>query len=69
LKVDCLLEKNNELIPIEIKSSQTIHADFFKGLIYWSKLALKDPGNGYLIYGGKEVQKRSNGHVLGLGCH
>jgi len=64
-EVDCLLEKNNELIPIEIKSSQTIHADFFKGLIYWSKLALKDPGNGYLIYGGKEVQKRSNGHVLG----
>ncbi len=64
-EVDCLLGKDNDLIPIEIKSSETINSKFFEGLQYWSKLASKDPAKGYLIYGGKERQKRSLGTVLG----
>jgi predicted AAA+ superfamily ATPase len=63
-EVDCLLERDNELIPIEIKSSATINSKFFDGLLYWSKLASKDPSKGYLIYGGEEWQKRSLGTVL-----
>lgn len=64
-EVDCLLEKDNELIPIEIKCSETINSKFFEGLIYWCKLASKDPNRGYLVYGGKERQKRSHGTVIG----
>lgn len=63
-EVDCLLEKDNELIPIEIKSSETINSKFFDGLLYWSKLASQDLTKGYLVYGGKEKQKRSHGTVI-----
>lgn len=38
-EVDCILEKGNTLIPIEIKSGKTMNSDFFKGLNYWTKLA------------------------------
>lgn len=63
-EIDCLLEQNNELIPIEIKSSETINAKFFDDIRYWSLLAQKNPSNGFLIYGGSENQKRTAGQVL-----
>lgn len=64
-EVDCILDQGNTLYPIEIKSGETIASDFFKGLTYWNSLALTSPDNGYLIYGGSEVQQRSVGNVFG----
>lgn len=63
-EVDCIVETGQSVIPIEIKSSQTINTKFFDGLTYWNKLAEKDPCNSFLIYGGSENQKRSKGQVL-----
>ena len=63
-EVDCLIEKAAEVIPIEIKSSETINSKFFDGLRNWSRHAEQDPAKGYLIYGGTENQKRSMGQVL-----
>ena len=57
-EIDLLIEKGNELFPVEIKSGQTIISDFFKGLNFWEKLS-GSPG-GALIYGGKNNQIRSN---------
>ena len=38
----------------------------FEGLSYWSKLTTgEEPGDGYLIYGGRENQDRKHGQVLG----
>ncbi len=42
LEVDCILEHRNRLIPIEIKSSETINSDFFAGLIKWNELSGND---------------------------
>lgn len=63
-EVDCILEHENKLIPIEIKAGKTIATDFFKGLDYWIKIATDKAGQPYLIYGGNEVQKRSLAQVI-----
>ena len=62
-EVDCIIQKNNRLVPIEIKSSTTIVSDFFKGLTYWRELT-GDVDPGYLIYGGLENQRRAQAIVV-----
>ena len=61
-EIDVLIEEHSTLIPIEIKSGQTITIDYFKGLNYWHKMT--NTSGGIVIYGGKESQQRSNGIKL-----
>lgn len=63
-EMDCVIEKGQKLIPIEIKAGQTINTDFFKGLNWWYENIENKPENGYLIYGGTQDQMRSKGNVL-----
>jgi uncharacterized protein len=65
IEVDCLIEQGGSLTAIEIKSGETIVADFFQPLKKWSEIAHKDPSDGYIIYGGKDMQKRNTGIVIG----
>lgn len=58
-EIDLLLETAPQVVPLEIKSGQTITQDFYKGLIYWNKIT-KTSG-GYVVYAGKETRKQSNG--------
>jgi predicted AAA+ superfamily ATPase len=51
-EIDLLLDYGSEVIPIEIKSGQTINNDFFKGLEYWRKLTDSADLPSVLIYGG-----------------
>lgn len=64
-EIDLLIEEPNKLIPIEIKSGQTITSDYFKGLKYYNNLSGNNSKNSFVIYGGREKQKRSEGNVLG----
>jgi predicted AAA+ superfamily ATPase len=63
-EIDLLLEKGESLSPIEIKSGETISSDYFKGLKYYNKLAGTMAENSYVIYAGKEKQKRQAGSVI-----
>jgi len=63
-EIDCLIEKVDHLIPIEIKSSKTIIPEFFSGLNYWNELTTGDPKHSYLVYNGDTNQKRSHGNVI-----
>lgn len=63
-EIDCIIEQAEKLIPIEIKAGRTISTDYFKGLNYWNELSGNDPAQGYIIYGGDEMQRRSSGNVL-----
>ena len=63
-EIDCLLDKSNDLQPIEIKSSKTINLSFFDNIKYYCKLSGVELKKAMLIYGGEEGQKRSLGHVL-----
>ena len=63
-EIDCLLEKNSKLFPIEIKAGKTLNTDYFKGLNFYAKTSGLDPKQSFLIYGGNEIQNRNTGHVL-----
>ena len=53
-----ILTDNEKLLPIEIKSGQTINSNYFKGLNYWNKIT--NTKGGIIVYGGNDNQKRSN---------
>ena len=63
-EIDLLLETTNGLVSIEIKSAQTHHSDFFKGLRYWQNLAEQKPENSFVVYGGDDSFEREFGQVL-----
>ncbi len=65
LEVDCIIDQGNRLVPIEIKSGETINSDYFDTLTSWAQLTDTSPEDGYVIYGGSSEQKRSKGHVMG----
>jgi predicted AAA+ superfamily ATPase len=58
-ELDILIEVGNSLIPIEIKSGQTITNEYFKGLKYWQKISGENT-QGYVVYAGQNIEKRSN---------
>lgn len=58
-EVDLLLEWNAGLIPVEIKSGQTVTPDYFKGLNFWNKITGYE--GGFVVYAGAHQQLRSNG--------
>jgi len=61
-ELDILIDQAERLIPIEIKSGQTVTPVFFKGLNYWQKLTGEE--GGYVIYGGNQMEKRSHGRTV-----
>jgi predicted AAA+ superfamily ATPase len=63
-EIDCIFEKNSRLLPIEIKSGQTIRSEFFNNLNYWSELAGGKKADSLIIYAGSMNQKRSNGQIM-----
>lgn len=62
-EIDIIIVNGATQIPIEIKSGKTITSEFFKNVLYLMKLS--NEKSGYIIYGGDQVQNRSNGiHVI-----
>ena len=63
-EIDCLIEKGNSVVPIEIKSGKTITDDFFTGLKHWRKITNGEISRPLVVYGGEENQKRTAGNVI-----
>ena len=63
-EIDILIEQANCLIPIEVKSGQTLTSDFLKGLNHWLSLAGKAAGKPWLVYGGNTNHIRQNVRVV-----
>ncbi len=63
-EIDVIFKQGHDLIPIEIKSSQTFHPQFLKGLDYFQKLVGDRCPRGYLIYTGDQEQKIGNWKIL-----
>lgn len=64
-EVDLLIESASGLMPVEIKSGQTLNRDFFTGLQRWTALAGAMAEKPTLIYGGEEAHQRQGVRVLG----
>lgn len=61
-EVDILIDRGGSLVPIEIKSGQTITHEYFKGIKFWNKISKTT--NGFVVYGGSQEQKRSTGTIV-----
>lgn len=62
-EIDCIIDEGLRLIPIEIKSGQTIQSHFFDNLEKWKELSSSE-GNAYLVYGGNDNQSRTIAKVI-----
>lgn len=62
-EIDLLLELGAKILPVEIKSGQTITSDYFDGLNYYNKLSKTKPEYSRIVYAGKQTQSRSDGKV------
>jgi predicted AAA+ superfamily ATPase len=54
-EIDLIREKGAQLIPIEIKSSETFHPSFSNAIKYWMKLAQVEEAQ--VIYGGQNLKQ------------
>lgn len=63
-EVDVLMEKADKLLPIEIKSGQTVAGDFFENLKKFQSIARHVVGRGFLLYGGQQTQNRETVDVV-----
>lgn len=64
IEVDCLIDTGNTIIPVEIKSSETINSSYFSALSGWLKLSGNAAEHAAVIYGGDKNQGRSQGRII-----
>ncbi len=62
-EVDLIVDFGQKLIPVEIKSSNTIASDFFSGLKFWMSLKGNTQKTSFLIYAGDEHYKREGVYI------
>lgn len=61
-EVDVVIDQGGKLLPIEIKSGQTVSNEFFKNIDYWKELS--GSKKAIVLYAGKEKQTRSTGTAV-----
>lgn len=57
-EIDFLIDRGQELVPVEAKSGTTLPADALNGLRYWLQLAGRETGPSALFHGGTECSRR-----------
>ena len=62
-EVDLVMQNGHSLIPVEIKSSQTWHSSFLKGIRYFKNLLGERVEKGTVIYGG-EANRTTDDYML-----
>jgi predicted AAA+ superfamily ATPase len=62
-EVDALVERGDTLLPVEIKSGQTVAPDFFAGIEEWRRIS-GTAGEAWLVYGGDREQRRQGTRVV-----
>jgi len=60
MEVDLIIGEGREMLPIEIKSGETINKDYFKSLNKFNKLFPNRDKVSAVIYGGERIEKRSD---------
>lgn len=63
IEIDCIIERNGKLIPIEIKSGLTMHDQWWKNLMKWGEL-VPEAAPGIIIFKGEESWNFSDGRRL-----
>jgi len=63
-EIDYLIESPEKFLVVEIKAGQTISPDYLTNLLYWQNLVKNKPTLSYVVYAGKESQKRHSINIL-----
>ncbi len=67
-EIDALLQRDDSLLAVEVKSGQTIAADFFSGLERFERIIREDllhrSVKAAVVYAGDEAQKRTMADVI-----
>jgi hypothetical protein len=63
-EIDFIFQKGHQLIPIEVKASQTFNKEFIKNLVYFQKLDPERFTSGFIIYAGSQEQQINKFHLL-----
>ena len=58
-EIDVVIDLGAGLIPVEVKSAETVVSDFFNNLLYWRNLTGDEKSPTALIYGGDRAFMRS----------
>ena len=59
-EVDVVVDTGKKLIPVEVKSTETIDNSLFDGLRYYTTLGTPASKTGVLIHGGESLYRREN---------
>ncbi len=57
-EVDIIIDAGKTLIPVEVKSSETVAASLFDGLKYFTSLGAPAATTGVVVHGGDAMYKR-----------
>jgi len=63
-EIDCMLELEEGLMPIEVKSGKTISTSYFDNLRYWQNLAGSGKDKACVVYGGDQSLNTSSGKLV-----
>lgn len=64
IEVDCIVDTGIKIIPVEIKSGESIDSGYFEALSRWNEISETNPQDNFVVYGGEEAQKRGTGSVV-----
>ena len=64
-EIDLILDYGHALYSVEIKSAETIHPDFLKGLDFYHQLAEKKNTKRFILYGGKDSYEMNGVKIYG----
>lgn len=63
-EIDLIIDRGRTLVPVEIKSGQTVSSDFFRELEFWRGLPGQADCPAALVYGGNTSHRRRGVTVL-----
>lgn len=64
IEIDCVIDKATTMVPLEIKSSETISPSFFDNLKQFNEIAQISSENNIIVYAGSTKQSRSAGTII-----
>lgn len=64
IEIDLVADHGKNLLPIEIKSGETVNSDWFRNLSVWNACAGKVAEPAILIYGGKRHEQHKDAEVI-----
>ena len=63
-EVDVVIKYGNQLVPVEIKSAETFHKNFLKGVRYFKGIVSERSPVGFVIYAGDNKQQIDDFNII-----